>query len=176
MDFKSKFLAFWQRDEHERYSELCALSTAGALTDDERNELNTHVRRCSSCAELLRAYRAVARSAMPLAAPAAEPVQEQKPWSVENAKKQLLNRIEAARAAERPKFITAPARRRGLFAPGKQFLPATAAMAALLAVLAPVTSGSANFAVPRTPALLPPRRCRNHDRRKQFRRWLIGAC
>jgi predicted nucleic acid-binding Zn-ribbon protein len=137
MDLKSKFLAFWQRDEHERYSELCALSTAGALTEDERNELNAHVLRCSSCAELLRAYRAIARSAMPLVAPAAEPVPEQKPWSVENAKKQLLNRIEAARAAERPKLIAAPARRPGLFAPGKQFVLAMAALAALLAVLSP---------------------------------------
>src|SRR5438270_2297949 len=139
MDLKSKFLAFWQGEEHERYSELCALSTAGALTGDERSELNAHVLRCSSCAELLRSYRAVARSAMPLVAPAAEPAQEQKPWSVENARKQLLNRIAAAQAAERPKLITAPARRHGWFASRKQLFLVAAAMAILLAVLAPFT-------------------------------------
>jgi DNA repair exonuclease SbcCD ATPase subunit len=140
MDLKSKLRAFWQSDEHERYSELCALNTAGALTEDEQNELNAHLLHCSSCAALLRAYRAIAKSAMPLVSPAAvEPAQEQKPWTVENAKKQLLNRVAAAQAAERPQLVTAPARRHSLYASRKQFLLATAVVAALLAVLIPFT-------------------------------------
>jgi hypothetical protein len=144
MDFKSKFREIRKGEEHERYSELCAWFTAGNLTDDERTELNMHLRDCDSCVELLRAYREIAKSAMPLLAPVgrAEPAQEQKPWSIENAKKQLLNRIEAARAAERPQVVTAAvapvkARRWGMFAPERVLL-ASAAVVTLLAVLATV--------------------------------------
>lgn len=111
MDFKAKLRELWKGDEHERYSELCALFTAGGLSDAEQSELNVHLLRCPACAKLLRAYRATARSAMPMLAPlAAEPAQEQKPWSVENAKKQLLNRIEASRAAEKPRLLPATVR------------------------------------------------------------------
>jgi hypothetical protein len=142
MDFKPKFRAMRKGNEHERYSELCALFTAGNLTDDEQTELKLHLRNCESCVETLRAYRGIAKSAMPLVAPTgrAEPAQEQKPWSVENAKKQLLNRIEAERAKERPLAVTAAApqvqaRWWHVFVPGRVWL-GSAAMVALLATLA----------------------------------------
>jgi anti-sigma factor RsiW len=142
MDFKSKFRESLVADEHERYSQLCALITAGAVTSDERTELNAHLSTCKKCAELLRAYRGIAKSAMPLVAALgrAEPASEQKPWSVENAKKQLLNRIEASRAMEKPRVVTAPAtqvkaRRWGTFVLERALLGATA-IVALLALLA----------------------------------------
>ncbi|HEV7521909.1 MAG TPA: hypothetical protein VGP89_12490 [Candidatus Angelobacter sp.] len=142
MNFKSKFRVSSGGDEHERYSELCALATSDALTSDEQTELNAHLSSCKTCAGLLRAYRGIAKSAMPLVAPSGrvEPAREQKPWSVENAKKQLLNRIEAARVMEMPHVgaaaqVQTPWWR--VFAPKRRLLGATAVMA-LLALLATV--------------------------------------
>ncbi|MCU1255613.1 MAG: hypothetical protein JWM83_1912 [Candidatus Angelobacter sp.] len=111
MDFKSKFRTMRKVDEHERYSELCALFTAGNLTDDEQAELKLHLHDCPTCMETLHAYRGIAKSVMPVVMPVgqAKPPQELKSWSVENAKKQLLNRIEVERAKERPHVVTAAA-------------------------------------------------------------------
>jgi hypothetical protein len=139
MDFKAKLRELWRGDEHERYSELCALSTAGVLSDAEQSELDAHLLRCHACVDLLRAYRATARSAMPLLAPqAVEPAQAQKPWSVENAKKQLLNRIEATRAAEKPKLAPAVTRP-GMLLSGRMISLAAAAVIVLAAMLSAFT-------------------------------------
>ncbi len=110
MDFRSKFGESRKGAEHQPYAEWCALFTSGTLTAEEQGELQAHLLHCESCTELLRSYRAIAKSVMPLVAPEhAEPAQGQKPWSVENAKKQLFNRIEAAKAAERPQLVAAAA-------------------------------------------------------------------
>jgi hypothetical protein len=148
MGFKSKFRELRKGAEHQPYAEWCALFTSGSLSDDEFSELRAHLQHCESCAELLRAYLAAAKSAMPLVAPEhVEPAQGQKPWSVENAKKQLFNRIEAAKAAERPQLVgaasLAPAHRMAAFeklahrsfTDRSQMLLGTAAVVALLAAL-----------------------------------------
>ncbi len=140
MDFKSRLRKLWNKDDHEHFAEMCALFTAGSLTADELSELNAHLLNCMACAQLLRSYRAVAKRAMPLVAPleGAAVVQTDKAWSVENAKKQLLNRIESARATERVQLVVpmpAISRRPGMFTPGRQTLlgAATVIILALLA-------------------------------------------
>ena len=96
----------WQfHNAHEHYAELCALFTSGSLTDEELSELNEHVRTCQSCAGLLSSYRSVARSVSALAPTAEVAAPPQKPAWVENAKKRLLNSIEADRSVHQPQFV-----------------------------------------------------------------------
>jgi hypothetical protein len=135
MDFEAKVPEWQQRKGHEYYAQLCAVCTSGSLTEEEQAELSAHLRDCQSCAQLLLSYRAVVRSAASLAPLAnAEPAAPQKPWSVENAKKQLLNRIEADKAAHQPRILPQPSRplRRAVGA----FAPLAVAAVLLIAVLA----------------------------------------
>lgn len=134
MGVESKFPE-WKRQKHEYYAELCALCTSGSLTEAEQAELSAHLGHCPSCSQLLLSYRAVARSTATLLAPTNEVAAPQKPWSVENAKKQLVNRIAADRAAQQPQLVrhSPPSRKLSrMFAP----LAAAAVLAALLAGLA----------------------------------------
>jgi Anti-sigma-K factor rskA len=137
MDVESKFPE-WKRQNHEYYAELCALCTSGSLTEAEQAELNAHLRQCSSCSQLVLSYRAVVRTTATLLAPLApaKASTPSKPWSVENAKKQLLNRIAADRAAQQPHLVP-----QSLPVPRKMprmFVPVAAALvlAALLAGVA----------------------------------------
>ena len=88
---KSKFASLSAGPGHERYAELCALFTSDSLTAAEQEELNAHLLNCQPCAQLLLEYRAVAKSGAALLAPLDQdtPASVQKPWSIENAKKQL---------------------------------------------------------------------------------------
>jgi hypothetical protein len=115
MDIESIFPDRRQRQEHEYYAELCALCTSDSLTEGEQAELSAHLRHCASCSQLVLSYRAVAKSATTLLAVLADTeALPQKPWSVENAKKRLLNRIEADRAVNQPQLVQqcSPASRR----------------------------------------------------------------
>jgi len=135
MDFESILPGSRRHKEHEHYAELCALSTSGSLTEDELSELSAHLRHCQSCTKLLQSYRAVAKSAVSLLAPGVEaearPLQSS--WSVENAKKRLLNRIEADKAVHQPRLVLQPAVSRGN--PFRMFTPLTAAAVLLLAAI-----------------------------------------
>src|SRR5260370_4632358 len=145
MVFETRFPGPQWRKAHEHYAELCGLFTSGSLTDDELLELNTHLSDCESCAKLLHSYRAVARSPVSLLAPAAhaEAGPPQKPWAVENAKKQLLNRIEAEKAAyqrqlapRRPSLSRTPLSRNPLSRnPFRTFIPLTSAAVLLVATM-----------------------------------------
>src|ERR1700678_472950 len=54
--------------DHERYEELCALATAGALTTEESEALFAHLDECAECTELLAQYESLATGGMPLLA------------------------------------------------------------------------------------------------------------
>lgn len=109
-DFESKSPQSGRRKECEAYAELCALFTTGSLTTREQAGLNAHLLHCKSCAKILLAYRAVAKTGIALLAPLDQPgaAGAQRLWSLENAKKQLLNRIEAEKAVNRPEFVPEP--------------------------------------------------------------------
>jgi hypothetical protein len=58
---------------HEEYLELCALSTSGELTDEERSRLSEHLVGCSDCRQALKEFETVADIAVPLLSPEVEP-------------------------------------------------------------------------------------------------------
>jgi hypothetical protein len=133
MDFESKFP---ELRRHEHYEELCALATAGGLTDDEQAKLNAHLIDCEPCAKLLQAYRAVARSGVPSLAPLyqPEPAPAQEFMAIESAKARLLKRVEAEKSARRPQLV--PRKPASVFLPKMPALLATAAALILMASIA----------------------------------------
>ena len=51
---------------HDRFLELCALSTSGELTDEEQKDLRAHVAECSDCQQALKEFEAAASIGVPL--------------------------------------------------------------------------------------------------------------
>ena len=74
---------------HEEFLALCALSTSGQLTREERNRLQVHLPRCIACREALKQYDAVVRSVIPALTP--------DPKSLEPYPSRSRARAEAAR-------------------------------------------------------------------------------
>src|SRR5258708_30580226 len=52
-------------DEHQKYKELSALSQAGALSRDERDDLESHLAVCDSCREICDEYAVISNQWMP---------------------------------------------------------------------------------------------------------------
>lgn len=132
MAFESRLPEPFPHEAHERYAELCALFTSGSLTDNELQDLNAHVRDCDDCAKLLSSYRAVAKAVSILAPVGEQAATPEKPAWVENARKRLLNSVEAERAARQPQLIY----RRPALSSHRMFRPlATAAVVLVAAIL-----------------------------------------
>ncbi|HEV2221741.1 MAG TPA: anti-sigma factor [Candidatus Acidoferrales bacterium] len=55
---------------HERFIELCAISTSGEITEEERIRLDKHLEHCGECRQALREFQAVADVGVPLLATA----------------------------------------------------------------------------------------------------------
>src|SRR5437899_1270217 len=51
---------------HEKFLELCAISTSGELTEEERKDLQAHLAECSECRQSLKEFEAAADIGMPL--------------------------------------------------------------------------------------------------------------
>lgn len=86
---------------HEEFAELCALSTSGALTSEEMDRLEAHLKTCASCRELKAQYEQVAFDAMPaIAAELTEPDNNQSSnsWSLDQAEAQLMARVNSRSA------------------------------------------------------------------------------
>lgn len=83
-------------NDHEYYSELCALATSGTLTDPEWSQLKTHLAQCDECKAAVQEYREIARTGMALLMPDRPPDGSEDPaqaWSTESAKQELFGRI-----------------------------------------------------------------------------------
>jgi hypothetical protein len=96
---------------HEEFLELCAASTAGELTKEERHKLDEHLLGCASCREALKQLQETVQTAVPAIAaelPQINP-QPDKSWSQDKAEAALFERLskEDRRAASRqtPKDI-----------------------------------------------------------------------
>ena len=50
---------------HDEFLELCAISTTGELTDEERSELDRHLRICAECREALKEFGMIASVGAP---------------------------------------------------------------------------------------------------------------
>ena len=96
---------------HEEFLELCAASTAGELTKDERHKLDEHLLGCASCREALKQLRETVQTAVPAIAAQLHQINPQpdKSWSQDKAEAALFERLskEDRRAASRqtPKDI-----------------------------------------------------------------------
>ena len=82
-------------EPHDEFLELCAVSTSGQLTEEERKRLQEHLAVCPSCREAIQQYEAVVGHAIPTIA-AEEVPEDLEPgpsWSLERAETALFDRI-----------------------------------------------------------------------------------
>src|SRR5208282_3205386 len=88
---------------HEEFLELCAVSTSGELTEEEKTKLQKHLAGCPECREALKEFQAAAEISGPLFAAEAsgELPPKTESWSVEAAQatfgKRLTRENEATR-------------------------------------------------------------------------------
>src|ERR1700730_6333135 len=82
-------------DSHEEFLELCAVSTSGDLTEEERKRLEEHLAVCPSCREALKEYEAAVSNAVPaIVSELAQGVHTDDPsWSVEKAEAAFFKRL-----------------------------------------------------------------------------------
>jgi hypothetical protein len=83
--------------DNEYFRELCAVATAGTLTDGESEELKIHLGTCDRCRKLIQEYREVARTGMAMLMPELtdESQTPEKSWVSSEAKQILFARIAA---------------------------------------------------------------------------------
>jgi hypothetical protein len=84
-----------QSEPHDEFLELCAISTSGQLTEEERQKLQQHLAVCPSCREALREYESIVDQAVPSIA-AGEKLDDIDPgpgWSQKQAEKRFLDRL-----------------------------------------------------------------------------------
>lgn len=94
--------------DHQRFVELCALSTAGSLTEDEASELEVHLEKCQECREAMAGFRFIAVEGASVLLPDEAEIDENAsqqaarlpwvafmshPWNQERAKGVFLARI-----------------------------------------------------------------------------------
>jgi len=96
--FKPGAGALSKSEPHDEFLELCAASTSGDLTDDERKRLREHLAICASCREAHRQYESIVGNVIPAIAASEEPEPEQpsETWSQkqqEQAEKALFERL-----------------------------------------------------------------------------------
>jgi hypothetical protein len=92
-------------DEHEQFTELCALYPTGALSEDEVAALREHVSGCLGCRDRLADYQQIVHNGMPLLAEGRVEHQgdSKSPFSPEEAKQALY-----AELARQQRKITNP--------------------------------------------------------------------
>jgi hypothetical protein len=84
-------------DFHDEFAELCALSTTGLLSAEERRRLDEHLGSCQPCREIQAQYRAIVDTGIPAASGTSEDNRETRSvpgWSVEEAEAALFARLE----------------------------------------------------------------------------------
>jgi len=91
---------------HEEFLELCALSTTGCLTAEERNRLRQHLAVCADCRKAMEQFEAVIDKAIPALAPglSGDIPEESSSFSVEKAEASFFKRLseESTEGAKRP--------------------------------------------------------------------------
>jgi hypothetical protein len=94
--------------EHERYEELCALATAGALTPQESEELSAHLDECAECSVLFAQYETLATEGMPSLAGGYGPANEATPADFDetSALARLIHTVDAR--SPRPTLLAKP--------------------------------------------------------------------
>jgi uncharacterized protein YlxW (UPF0749 family) len=83
--------------EHNRYEELCALATAGALTAEESEALFAHLNACAECNEVFAQYQSLANEGMPLLATIERPILDTPEFDENASLNRLLQSTESVR-------------------------------------------------------------------------------
>lgn len=80
---------------HEEFLELCAVSTSGELTEEEKTKLRKHLAGCPQCREALKEFQAAAEISAPLFAAegSGELASKTETWSVEAAQAAFRRRL-----------------------------------------------------------------------------------
>jgi hypothetical protein len=81
------------RSPHDEFFELCAISTSGELTGEERARLQQHLATCPSCREAMKQYDGVVSRTIPALAPDSENLESDPSWSQEQAEAALFQRL-----------------------------------------------------------------------------------
>jgi len=88
----SKPGAILSRSPHDEFLELCAVSTAGQLSEEEEKRLSEHLAVCCSCREVMKQYEAVAGEAV-RALKHSQTAESSPEWSEEQAEATLFERL-----------------------------------------------------------------------------------
>lgn len=88
--------------EHERYRELAAAATAGALSANESQILETHLHDCEQCRAAFREYQILANEGITMLAASYEHHEELSGWNEGVARRRLLVDAEAI---GKPRFL-----------------------------------------------------------------------
>jgi len=84
---------WFMADDHEQFLELCAISTTGELTEDERKKLELHLAACSTCRKAKREYEILAGTILPHIARMEEIEEDKEQRGLSAAQRRLLQRI-----------------------------------------------------------------------------------
>src|ERR1700693_951647 len=96
-----------RQDRHERFTELCALAHADALSIGERFELEEHLRICKPCREVYEAYALVSEAGMAFLAAPGELPPEARNWDDRDSWEKLSSAIQNQRSPRVLPFQTA---------------------------------------------------------------------
>ena len=80
-------------DDHQKFKELAALAQRGTLTDNERLELNHHLRVCDSCRQVYAEYALISAEGMPFLAVACGHSDESETWDDRPLRDKLLAQV-----------------------------------------------------------------------------------
>jgi hypothetical protein len=94
--------ALSQREAHDEFLELCALSTSGELSEAEQKKLDQHLAVCPACRDALRQYESVIQEEIPSLAADETPenIDPGQGWSLKQAEKRFLDRLESQEHAK----------------------------------------------------------------------------
>jgi hypothetical protein len=78
---------------HENFKELCAMSVAGNLTENESAELGAHMEACEECRAVYQEYRVLAKEGMPMLAARFDRPEQARGWDDSNTRQKVFDRI-----------------------------------------------------------------------------------
>jgi hypothetical protein len=99
-----------RQDRHERFTELCALAHADALSIGERFELEEHLRICTPCREVYEAYAQISEAGMAFLAAPGELPREARSWDNRDSWEKLSSAIQNQRSPRVLPFQTSLSR------------------------------------------------------------------
>lgn len=81
-------------DDHQKFKQLAALAMGKALTNNERTELDRHLRVCDSCRQVFEEYTLISTEGMPFLATAHGFIDEGEDWDDRRTRDKLLARVQ----------------------------------------------------------------------------------